>query len=84
MSGHEPHFTRFFATPHGVDALHAARAHDNDFVEAGIEDLGAVVAAGVTSGSTVLIRVRTDRADNRLRHAEAREAVERSVRAVLG
>ena len=55
-----------------------------DFVEAGIEDVGAAVTGGLESRRTVLVRVRTERADNRRRHAEVREAVAGSVRAVLG
>jgi 2-succinyl-5-enolpyruvyl-6-hydroxy-3-cyclohexene-1-carboxylate synthase len=84
VSDHDPHFTTFFATPHGVDAQHAARAHDVDFREAGIDDVAPAVRAGLASRRTVVIRVRTEREDNRRRHQEVREAVERSVRAVLG
>ncbi len=84
VAQHEPHFTAFFATPHGVDALHAARAHDVDFREAGIDDVASAVRSGLESRRTVVVRVRTEREENRRGHAEVREAVARSVHAVLG
>lgn len=84
ISDHDPAFTRFFATPHGLDPRHAAAAHGLAFREVEAEEVGAAVAETAASGGTSVIRVRTDRLENRRRHREIEEAVGRSVREALG
>ena len=39
IAEHDPHFTRYFATPHGIDPRHAAEAHGLDFIDATDENL---------------------------------------------
>jgi 2-succinyl-5-enolpyruvyl-6-hydroxy-3-cyclohexene-1-carboxylate synthase len=84
VAEHEPHFTRYFATPHGVDVRHSAAAHDLDHVEVGRLDLRSALSAALSRGETSLIVVRTRRADNHRWHVASHEAVARSVEATLG
>ena len=84
ITEHEPHFTQYFATPHGLDLRHAANLHGIDFREASVPDLGDAVTEALSEGRTAVVRVRTDRGANRARHLEVREAVVRSVREALG
>lgn len=84
IADHDPDFTRFFATPHGLDPRHAADAHGLAFREVEAEEVGVGVAETAASGETSVIRVRTDRRENRRRHREIEEAVGRSVREALG
>ena len=81
---HEPWFTPYFATPHGLDFAHAAAMHGIPFLEAGVSDLSAILAESIAGGRTRILRVRTEPEANRRRHAEVVEAVGRSVRAALG
>ena len=84
ISEYDPHFTRFFATPHGVDASHAAASHGLDFEDVSVGELGSRVAAALDRGRTAVLRVRTDRIANHRRHLEVQKAVGRSVIAALG
>lgn len=79
IAEHDPHFTRYFATPHGVDPRHAAEAHGLDFIDATEEDFRGVVDEALTSGRTTIVRVRTDRSVNHRLHVETRAAVVGSV-----
>jgi 2-succinyl-5-enolpyruvyl-6-hydroxy-3-cyclohexene-1-carboxylate synthase len=81
---HEPWFTPYFATPHGLDFEHAARMHGIPLEDAEPADLPGVLAAAIAEGRTRVVRVRTEREENRRRHAEVAEAVARSVRTALG
>ena len=80
----EPVFTPYFATPHGLDFLHAARMYGLPFADVATpEELEAAVAAAVTRPGTEVIRVRTDRDTNRLRHREVRDRVTRRLHELL-
>jgi 2-succinyl-5-enolpyruvyl-6-hydroxy-3-cyclohexene-1-carboxylate synthase len=81
---HEPFFTPYFATPHGLDFAHAAALHDIPLVDADPAGLPDALAGALAGGGTRIVRVRTEREHNRLRHVEVVEAVTRSVRATLG
>jgi 2-succinyl-5-enolpyruvyl-6-hydroxy-3-cyclohexene-1-carboxylate synthase len=81
---HEPHFTRFFATPHGLDFQHVARMHGVPFRDAEGGGLGASLSQALSDGGTSVIRVRTDRVRGQARRREIVEAVARSVRDALG
>ncbi len=81
---HEPWFTPYFATPHGLDLRHAAAMHGIPFEDAEPAGLSGALAAAIAEGRTRVVRVRTEREANRRRHAEVAEAVARSVRAALG
>lgn len=84
IAEHEPDFTRFFATPHGIDARHAAAAHAIPFRDVEIGDLTAEVGDAIETGGSHVLRVRTDRAaQQRLRSANFDEIIG-SVRAALG
>jgi 2-succinyl-5-enolpyruvyl-6-hydroxy-3-cyclohexene-1-carboxylate synthase len=84
VSEYEPHFTRFFATPHGFGFEHAAKAQSVEFHEAEIGDLESALADALAGRETSVIRVRTDREGNHRRRREVEEAVARSVREALG
>ncbi len=84
VAEHEPHFTTYFATPHGVGAGHAAAAHGLRHVDAGRHDLTSLVGRALSDGTTSIIVVRTNRTVNQRGHVEAAEAVARSVEATLG
>ena len=74
---HEPHFTRLFATPHGLEPARLAALYDLPYqlVEPGA--VGEAVGAALATGGSRLIEVRSDREENRRR----REAVVEMVRA---
>ena len=61
---HEPTFTRFFATPHGLDFGEVARLYDLPFrrVESG-EELSAALAAFLEKGEPFILEVRRSRAE---------------------
>ena len=80
----EPVFTPYFATPHGLDFRHAARMYGLQFTDvAAPEELEDAVAAAVARPGTEIIRVRTDRHANRLRHDDVRERVARRLTELL-
>jgi 2-succinyl-5-enolpyruvyl-6-hydroxy-3-cyclohexene-1-carboxylate synthase len=88
---HEPDFTPFFATPHGLDFRHVARLYDLPYARVeGAEGLREALVRRAESSSEDgegkstgcrIIEVRTDREQNRRRHLEAVEAVRAAVRA---
>lgn len=80
---HEPHFTPYFATPHGLDLRHAAALHGIAFEDVAVEDVGEALARAVAAGTTRVLRVRTARAANRRRHAEVAAAVAAKVAQAL-
>jgi 2-succinyl-5-enolpyruvyl-6-hydroxy-3-cyclohexene-1-carboxylate synthase len=71
IAEHDPHFTRFFATPHGVHPRHAAEAHGIGAADVTIEDLPRALNEAVQGGETTLLRVATDRTTNHTRRAAA-------------
>lgn len=80
----EPVFTPYFATPHGLDFRHAARMYGLPFTDVtSPEELEQAVASAVTRPGTEVVRVRTDRHANRLRHEEVRERVARRLQESL-
>ena len=81
---HEPHFTRFFATPHGLDFQHAARMHGVPFQDVDGAGLGEALKGALSAGGTRVLRVRTDRVRGQARRREIVEAVAGSVRSALG
>lgn len=83
IAEHEPDFTRFFATPHGVEPGPAAAAHGVAYRDVATMDLAEAVAEALEEKQTVLLHVRTDRAENRRARAAVESAVPRSVREAL-
>ena len=80
----EPAFTPYFATPHGLDFRHAARLYGIRLHEAqGPAELTEAVAAAIRRPGTEIVRVRTDRETNRLRHEEVRHEAARRAAAAL-
>lgn len=75
IAEHEPDFTTYFTTPHGIDPTHAAAAHGIPFEEVSIGGVVPAVTAATASGETRVIRVRTDGAEGHDRRAVARERV---------
>lgn len=59
VAEHDPDFTRFFTTPHGIDPSPGAGALGIDCAEASIGEVEAQVAAALKDGRTTLLRVRT-------------------------
>ena len=78
---HEPEFTRYFATPHGLDFRHAAglfgipyrRLDDPTHISAVLEEV-------LLEPGPRILEIRTDRSDNQRRHHEVTEAVAEAVR----
>jgi 2-succinyl-5-enolpyruvyl-6-hydroxy-3-cyclohexene-1-carboxylate synthase len=81
---HEPHFTPYFATPHGLELKRAAELHGIPFDDVEVPDVGAALARALEVGRTRILRVHTDRAVNQRRHAEVAADVAAKVREVLG
>ena len=81
---HEPHFTRFFATPHGLDLRHAADLHGIPFEDVDVAGVAGALTQALAAGGTRIVRVRTERSANQRRHREIADAVAGSVRAALG
>jgi 2-succinyl-5-enolpyruvyl-6-hydroxy-3-cyclohexene-1-carboxylate synthase len=81
---HEPHFTPYFATPHGLELKHAANMHGIAFDDVAVADVGAALARALEVGETRILRVRTDRAANQRRHAEVAASVAAKVKETLG
>ena len=84
VAEHDPHFTRFFATPHGIDPRPVVEAHGIDFLEATGEDVGDIVATALSTPGSTVVHVRSDREANQRMHSETRAAVERRVLEALG
>jgi 2-succinyl-5-enolpyruvyl-6-hydroxy-3-cyclohexene-1-carboxylate synthase len=80
---HEPHFSRYFATPHGLDFGLAAEMHGVPLFDVDEQNVSDAVKSAVDVGRTSILRIRTDRAVNQRRHAEVAEAVALQVRATL-
>jgi 2-succinyl-5-enolpyruvyl-6-hydroxy-3-cyclohexene-1-carboxylate synthase len=84
VSAHEPHFTPYVATPHGLDLRHSAALHGLEMRDVSIPHLREAVGGAIAGGRTVVLRVRTNRVDNHERHREVAESVQRSVQEALG
>lgn len=87
---HEPHFTPYFATPHGVDLSRAAALYgvSHRVLEVGGSPgsrLGAALEEALEAGEPAVLEVRTDREDNRRRREEVtEEAAAAAARALSG
>ena len=77
----EPHFTPFFATPHGLDPARIAALYDipHSCVEPG--DVGEAIRAALGAGGSCLLEVRSDPEQNRRRREEVVELVRTAVAA---
>ena len=81
---HEPEFTRYFATPHGLDFRHVAELYGIsyqrvDHTSAAADAFGKALAG---TGPRIL-EVRSDRDQNRRSRAAVTEAVRQAVTALL-
>lgn len=85
IRNHEPAFTPYFATPHGLDFARAAALYDlpHRMVAAGADSVENEVARALAEGGPWILEVRTDREENRRRHEEVEAAVTARVQAVL-
>ena len=83
ISAHEPEFTRFFATPHGLDLGHAAAMHHIDFRTVPVSEVGEETARALADGRTAIVRVALDRERDSCRRAEVASAVGLAVREAL-
>jgi len=70
ISSHDPEFTTFFATPHGLDFRHAAALHGIALRDVAVADLEVEARAALSARRTVILRVRTDRTVNRTRRQD--------------
>jgi 2-succinyl-5-enolpyruvyl-6-hydroxy-3-cyclohexene-1-carboxylate synthase len=75
IAQHEPEFTRYFATPHGLDFGHAAALHGIELREATIGELTGVLDRAIADGRTAILRVRTERGASHRRRDEVLRAV---------
>jgi 2-succinyl-5-enolpyruvyl-6-hydroxy-3-cyclohexene-1-carboxylate synthase len=80
---HEPHFTRYFATPHGLDFRHTAQLHGLEVEDVAVTDLAESLEKAIAADRTRILRVRTDRAASHQRRVDLAQAVSRSVRQAL-
>jgi 2-succinyl-5-enolpyruvyl-6-hydroxy-3-cyclohexene-1-carboxylate synthase len=80
---HEPHFSRYFATPHGLDLRHAAEMHGVALTDVEVAEIEDALEAALAAGRTAILRVRSDRDLNHRRHREIADAVPREVLASL-
>jgi 2-succinyl-5-enolpyruvyl-6-hydroxy-3-cyclohexene-1-carboxylate synthase len=79
IANHEPAFSKFFATPHGLDFQHTAEMHNLGWSELEIGALGSELNAALESGRTSILRVTSDREINKRRHEEVADAVAQNV-----
>lgn len=83
IAEHEPHFTEYFATPHGLDMRCAAELHGIELRDTEVADVGEAVRAGLAEHCTLIVRVRTERRENHTLHVAVRKSVSRRVREAL-
>jgi 2-succinyl-5-enolpyruvyl-6-hydroxy-3-cyclohexene-1-carboxylate synthase len=83
IAAHEPEFTTYFATPHGLDLARAADLHGLDVTDVAIAELREALEGAIRAGRTTILRVRSERVANRRRHAEVAAAVAERVREAL-
>ena len=83
IAEHDPAFTKYFATPHGLDFRHVAEMHEIVFSDAEIDGLDTALSVALESGRTCIVRVRTDREANTRRHREVSDAVTEAVQRAL-
>jgi len=83
IAEHEPDFTTYFATPHGLDFGHTAALHGIGLDDVAMPGLRGALEAAIRAGRTTILRVKSERVANRRRHAEVVDAVARSLRDAL-
>ena len=83
ISDHDPDFTTYFTTPHGLDLSEAARAYGLAVHDVPIQGVESAVRAAMSSGASALVHVRTDGEEGHRLRAGARDAVITSVREAL-
>ena len=83
VAGTEPHFTEYFATPHGLDFRHVAELHGVGWADVAIDALDGALREAMEEGRTTILRVGSDRASNHARHVEVRRAVAAAAREAL-
>ena len=83
IAEHEPHFSQYFATPHGLDFRHAAELHGIELRDTTVSELGAALAKELDRDRTCVLRVRTERVESHRRRQQLIDAVTTGVRAVL-
>lgn len=83
IARHDPEFTKYFVTPHGLDLRHIADMHGVAFTDSEIDALGEALSAALESARTCVVRVRTDRETNLRRRQEIAHAVAEAVREAL-
>ncbi|MEX2466824.1 MAG: 2-succinyl-5-enolpyruvyl-6-hydroxy-3-cyclohexene-1-carboxylic-acid synthase [Gemmatimonadota bacterium] len=83
ISEREPDFTTYFATPHGLDFRHAAELHGIELRDCTMDDLEHEAREAVADGRTMVLRLRTDRAENRVRRAALTAAVANAATAAI-
>ncbi|MDZ7778893.1 MAG: 2-succinyl-5-enolpyruvyl-6-hydroxy-3-cyclohexene-1-carboxylic-acid synthase [Gemmatimonadota bacterium] len=84
VAEHEPAFTPYFATPHGLDFRHAAALHGLELRDVSPPDLDEALREAAARRRTVILRLRTDREENRARRSELSERAARAVLTALG
>jgi 2-succinyl-5-enolpyruvyl-6-hydroxy-3-cyclohexene-1-carboxylate synthase len=67
IAEHEPHFSRYFAAPHGLDFRHAAELHGIELQDTTVSELGAALTRELERDRTGILRVRTERVESHLR-----------------
>jgi 2-succinyl-5-enolpyruvyl-6-hydroxy-3-cyclohexene-1-carboxylate synthase len=83
IAEHEPHFTPYFATPHGLDLGRIADLYGLPYRWAdGASEFGSALGAALASEGVSMLVVRTDREQNQRRHEEMIEAVRRATRPI--
>ncbi len=82
---HEPAFTEFFATPHGLTFEHAAALYGLPYAAVMPQDLERVSRDAFAAGGTHILEVAMDRSRNReLRSAAKKRVQQAALKAVLG
>ncbi|MGE0158039.1 MAG: 2-succinyl-5-enolpyruvyl-6-hydroxy-3-cyclohexene-1-carboxylic-acid synthase [Gemmatimonadales bacterium] len=83
IAAHEPHFTRLFVTPHGLDFRAAAELHGLSVSDVPILDLGDALESAVRAGRTTILRVRSERVASQAKRDQLAKAVSENVREAL-
>jgi 2-succinyl-5-enolpyruvyl-6-hydroxy-3-cyclohexene-1-carboxylate synthase len=83
ISEHDPAFTDFFATPHGLDFRHMAEQHDLPYWDGDATGLPDALRDAIASRQASILRVGSDRHENQRRHDEVAESVARRAREAL-
>lgn len=83
VAAHEPQFTRYFATPHGLDFRHAAELHGLEVEDVAVADLAELLEKAIAAEGTKILRVRSERSASHQRRVDLVQAVSRSVRQAL-